>query len=342
VTENNKLTNEIKDLKPHADMREPILTFDFPGIKIGVAQYPEGPTGCTVIKFDSTENKPRRGARHYADIRGGAPAIRGYEVGFADAICLAGGSFLGLDAVDGVMLELFAENDFVIDWGSVPIVPGAIVWDFHIRENTLYPDKRLGRLAAQNLHEGKFPMGRQGAGSSVRVGGGVMGRSINAHKDNRGIFEISGQGAQYTEIKGVKIFACVILNAVGAIRDKSGEIIKGHLNRENNQRVSMMQQVEFYQNWMKENPPPDKKISQNTTLTVVVTNQSLSSRELKQVAKQVHSSMAKMIDPFHTISDGDVLFFVTTDEVESGTLPPSGLGYFASDVVWEAILNCFE
>ncbi|MCE7734515.1 MAG: peptidase S58, DmpA [Candidatus Heimdallarchaeota archaeon] len=342
MTDNNKLTNESKDLKPHAEMREPILNFDFPGIKIGIAQYPEGPTGCTVIKFDPTDNKPHRGARHYADIRGGSPAVRGYEVGWADAICLAGGSFLGLDSVDGVALELFAENDFIIDWGSVPVVPGAIVWDFHIRGNTLYPDKRLGRLAAQNMFEGKFPMGRQGAGSSVRVGGGVLGRSINAHRDNLGIFEISGQGAQYTEIKGVKIFACVILNAVGAIRDKSGEIVKGHFNRNTNQRVSMIEQVEFYQNWMKENPPPEKKVSQNTTLTVVVTNQSLNSRELKQVARQVHSSMAKMIDPFHTINDGDVLFFVTTDEVDASTLPVSSLGYFATDVVWDAVLNCFE
>ncbi|MCH8907048.1 MAG: P1 family peptidase [Candidatus Heimdallarchaeota archaeon] len=329
-----EVNNESENLKPNAEIREPILNFQFPGIKIGIAQYPEGPTGCTVIKFDPTKEKPHRGARFYGDIRGGSPAVRSHEVGWADAICLAGGSFLGLDAADGVAFELLKEQGFELDWLTVPIVPGAIVWDFHIRKNRLYPDKRLGRLAAQNMHAGKFPMGRQGAGSSVRVGSGV-----NYAEQ---IFEIAGQGAGFTEVKGVKIFACVILNALGAIRNKEGKIIKGHFDKTSNKRVSMMEQVEIYEEQMKNMTDSKKPVSQNTTLTVVVTDQKLDARELKQVAKQVHSSMAKMIDPFHTLNDGDVLFFVTTEEVDAGTLPITGLGYFASDVVWDAVLNCFE
>src|SRR5215207_3751851 len=30
----------------------PVLEFDFPGLEIGVAAYPEIPTGCTVFNFD--------------------------------------------------------------------------------------------------------------------------------------------------------------------------------------------------------------------------------------------------------------------------------------------------
>jgi L-aminopeptidase/D-esterase-like protein len=155
-------------------------------------------------------------------------------------------------------------------------------------------------------------------------------------------FETSGQGAFFVEVKGTKIFACVILNSLGAIINKEGEKIKGHLDHTTNKRLSMMDQVEKLELHLQDKNPLNKQQSQNTTLTVVVTNQAINDRELKQVARQVHSSMSKMIDPFHTISDGDVLFFVTTDEITNDSLPSSALGSFATDVVWDAVLNCFE
>ena len=39
------------------------LTFDFPGLRIGVAEYDEGPTGCTVFHFEG-------GAMLERDVRG--------------------------------------------------------------------------------------------------------------------------------------------------------------------------------------------------------------------------------------------------------------------------------
>ncbi len=77
----------------------------------------------------------------------------------------------------------------------------------------------------------------------------------------------------------------------------------------------------------------------NTTLTVVVTNQKLESQSLRQLARQVHSSMACIILPFHTLRDGDVLYAVTTNEVEHPTLSVAGLGMLASGLVWDAALS---
>jgi len=51
---------------PHVCLDGPALTFDFPGVKIGVAEYEEGPTGTTVLYFP----KPVVAA---VDVRGGAP-----------------------------------------------------------------------------------------------------------------------------------------------------------------------------------------------------------------------------------------------------------------------------
>ena len=70
------------------------VPFDFPGLSVGVADYEEGPTGCTVIALD-------RLATVAIDARGGIPAVFRPEARYTEAICLAGGSVLGLAAATG-------------------------------------------------------------------------------------------------------------------------------------------------------------------------------------------------------------------------------------------------
>jgi L-aminopeptidase/D-esterase-like protein len=78
----------------------------------------------------------------------------------------------------------------------------------------------------------------------------------------------------------------------------------------------------------------------NTTLTVVVINQKMGLRELRQLARQVHASMARAIDPFHTIHDGDVLYAVTTNAIDP-VLGDSEVSYIASELAWDAVLGSF-
>ncbi len=80
----------------------------------------------------------------------------------------------------------------------------------------------------------------------------------------------------------------------------------------------------------------------NTTLSLLVTNQKLDARSLSQLANQVHSSLARVIEPFHTMHDGDVLFAVTTGEVESDLLREDELGLIASDLAWDAVLSSVQ
>lgn len=71
---------------------------------------------------------------------------------------------------------------------------------------------------------------------------------------------------------------------------------------------------------------------------MVVTNVKLSDYALNRFATQVHSSMHRVILPFHTELDGDTLFTLTTDEVElTGT--GAGLGALASEVAWDEVLS---
>ena len=83
------------------------LSFDFPQLRIGIAEYEEGPTGCTVLHVEG-------GADCEVDVRGGAPGLLG---GYprVDAVSLAGGSLYGLEAATGVTSSMLAERGGHVD-----------------------------------------------------------------------------------------------------------------------------------------------------------------------------------------------------------------------------------
>ena len=96
------------------------LDVDLPGLEIGVAEYAEGPTGCTVFGFERT-------ASLQTDVRGGSPGVVGENFPVIDAICFAGGSIYGLEASTGAAAELFAQKAYATTWNEIQLVAGAIV-----------------------------------------------------------------------------------------------------------------------------------------------------------------------------------------------------------------------
>jgi L-aminopeptidase/D-esterase-like protein len=311
-------SNDALALTPQTKFSGPALTIDFPRLKIGVAEYDEGPTGCTVFAFD-------HGATAAVDIRGGAHATLYTEAlqdgeGKLDAICLAGGSFYGLEAATGVAAELLAEQGYSPHWSNIALVSGAIIYDFGPRENAIYPDKALGRAALKAAQPGVFPLGPRGAGRSATVGKWLQKPYRSEH---------AGQGGAFREVEGIRVAVFTVVNAVGAILDRGGRVVRGSLNPSTGTRHRVADA----------GLPPQG----NTTLTVVVTNQILGGWSLRQLARHAHSSMARAIEPLHTISDGDVLYAVTTNEFphEQG-LNEYVLGVLASEVAWDAVLASFD
>jgi L-aminopeptidase/D-esterase-like protein len=71
----------------------------------------------------------------------------------------------------------------------------------------------------------------------------------------------------------------------------------------------------------------------------VVTNKRLTPYALNQLGRQVHASMARAIQPFHTPRDGDVLFALSTETVPEAALDDFALAEIASDLAWDAVLN---
>ncbi|HKP54962.1 MAG TPA: hypothetical protein VJ183_20190 [Chloroflexia bacterium] len=316
---------------------EPGLTFDFPSLLVGVAEYEEGPTGCTVFYFPTL-------AQAAVDVRGGSHGtLLTDERQAVDAVCFAGGSLLGLSAATGVSEELFALRGHNANWNGIPLVSGGIIFDYGSRENAIYPDQALGRAALRaalrSTSPGIFPLGRRGAGASATVGKGLG-------FDWR---EWGGQGGAFRQIGPTRLAVFTVVNSVGAIIDRQGMAVRGHLDPETGRRYRHMEGLaQRIDADAGTNPATRPEVPQqgNTTLTIVVTNQKLSTERgtdwsLRQFARQVHGSMSRAIEPFNTPRDGDVLWAVTTNEVDNPSLPDLALAVVASELAWDAVLNCF-
>jgi len=305
----------------------PSLAIDFPELRIGCAEYPEGPTGVTVFHFASRVF----GA---VDCRGASPATSLTDVlrmnygRFVNAIVFSGGSAYGLEAASGVAARLLSSGQASARWDGIAIVPGAVVFDFRGRSNSIHPDHSLGAAALDAAREGIFPLGPYGAGRFVHCGK-LAGEEF---------MERAGQGAAFRQYGSTKLAVFTVVNAVGCIVDRSGAVVRG-----NRDASGVRLGLEEIRRLGRRNPTPsveDQERGGNTTLTLVVTNRDMTQAELQALAVQTHTSMARAIQPFHTTRDGDTLFAVTTGDDRSAYPTLGDLYLEACDLAWTAVLNC--
>jgi L-aminopeptidase/D-esterase-like protein len=149
--------------------------------------------------------------------------------------------------------------------------------------------------------------------------------------------EQSGQGGAFYQVGPTKLAVFTVVNAVGAIVDREGRVVRGHWDRETGLRRHA---IDDLRRRLSDEMPSNEYAGGHTTLTLMVTNQGLAPRSLRQLGKQVHTSMARAIQPFHTIYDGDVFFTVTMGDVENPDLSEIALGVLASELAWNAVLSC--
>jgi L-aminopeptidase/D-esterase-like protein len=320
-------------LVANARIDGPVLTFDWPAIEVGVASYEEGPTGVTVIRF------PKR-ASVAVDVRGGGPGTvntdllrLGYSRPFTDAIVFSGGSAYGEEAITAVATGLKDDGVRSGDFVDVAVVPGAIIYDFGGRRfNEIYPDKRLGQAALRAARPGVFPQGAQGAGR-MAMQGGFFG--CNAH---------SGQGGAFRQVGATKIAAFTVVNAYGAVTDRAGRLVACNRPKSWGNLTMTSELLRNLPHSLKADwdaaaaASPDAGGTKNTTISLIVTNQKLDYASLQRLAVQVHTSIARAIQPFSTENDGDTLYAASTQEVDNGELSPLVLTTIASEAMWDAVL----
>jgi L-aminopeptidase/D-esterase-like protein len=314
-----------RSLQNDVSLGDHVLQFEFPGLEIGAAAYPEGPTGCTVFNFPD-------GAMATADIRGGAPGtlwtdqIRN-SAGWVTSICLAGGSLYGFEAATGVAAEHFRRREYSGDWRQIAGVTGAIIYDFRgRRQSSIVPDKSLGIAALRAARPGAFALGARGAGINA-----TCGKCLLPEYD----LELTGQGGAFRQIGPVKIAVFTVVNSVGGIVDRSGKVVRGFWNAKSGTRAALSDLPQLLER--------KSDLHGNTTLTVLVTNVKFNrpDKDLYQLARSVHASMSRSIQPFHMPTDGDVFFAATTGELNLADPPLTEMIVAGSEVAWDAVLSCF-
>ena len=209
--------------------RDSILRFEFPGMSIGVAENEEGPTGTTVFYFPS-------GVMAAGDIRGGATGTlnssvvaNGYEDKKINAVVFSGGSWFGLSAATGVANEI--KNIWAKEgsFDRVPGVLGAIIFDIGGRRfSRVTPDDELGSAALKGAKPSWFPLGARGAGRFAMQGVYYIQKDKGA--DSYASWPHSVQGGAFATIGQTKIAVFTVVNALGAIVDRNGKVVRCHRN----------------------------------------------------------------------------------------------------------------
>lgn len=320
---------------PKTDKSGPSLRFDFPSMRVGVAEYDEGPTGTTVFYFPN-------GAKGAVDMLGGAPGElnaeilqNAYDRRMVQAVVFSGGSWYGLSAATGVANGLKKMRAAAGEFDYIPGVVGAIIFDVGGRRfSRVTPDDALGEAAVRSAEPGWFPLGARGAGRFA-MQGVYFHRGDGA--DNYADWPHSGQGGAFRTVGPTKIGVFTVVNALGSVVDRDGRTVRCGRNDAGRNCPAIADKLKNFPP-IKQAPAETDGPTPNTTITLVVTNQKLPVAALQRLAAQVHTSMSRAIQPFATARDGDILYAVTTDEVENPALDPADLGVIASEVAWDAIL----
>ena len=300
---------------------------DVPGIKVGHYTDKEAATGCTVILCEA-------GAVAGGDVRGSAPGTRETDllrpmnmVERVQAILLSGGSAFGLNAAGGVMRYLeergFGQETMV---AKVPIVPAAVLFDLDTGSSKIRPGIEEGYKACLAATDKKVAEGCVGAGT-----GATVGKFLGIARATK-----SGLGTASCKIGDDIIVAAIIaVNAIGdVINPKTGKILAGPRNEENNSFISTVRLLTGNASNTKKNPLPS-----NTTLGVVATNACLNKEQVNKLAQMAQDGLARAINPSHTMYDGDTIFALSLGD-KVGDL--TTLGTAAAEIISDAIVRAVQ
>lgn len=306
-------------------MKEIKIT-DIKGIQIGQAENEAAGTGCTVIIC-------KDGASAGVDVRGGGPATRETDllnpinmVQQINAVMLSGGSAFGLDAASGAMQYLEEHNcGFDMKVTHVPIVCGASLFDLTVGDCKIRPDKEMGYQACLNSEKKEsLKEGNYGAGCGASVGK-IMGPQY-AMK--------GGLGTSALQINELQVGAIVAVNACGNVVDyQTNEQLAGVYDPKNKKIISA-QEVIFNQIETMQKLPGG-----NTTIGCVITNAKLDKAQCTKIAGIAHNGYARAIQPVHTMSDGDTIFVLSTNEIE---IMPDAVGVLATEMIAKAVNNAIK
>jgi D-aminopeptidase len=275
-----------------------------PGLRVGNAQDDHIKTGSTVLVGD----KPFTASVH---VMGGGPGTKETDllapdktVQQVDALVLSGGSAFGLDACSGVMDGLRAMGrGFQVGAMSIPIVPGAIIFDLingGAKDWDDNPYRSLGAKALSCASE-DFDIGTSGAGTgalaAMQKGGLGSASLVLPNGTTVGALVVVNPMGSVTMPGDTHFWAAhfEIGNEFGGTgpHSKGGHVSFGPSRKE---RAMQQHSAEM----------------SNTTIAIVATDAPLTKVQCHRLAVTAHDGMARAIVPSHTPLDGDLVFGVST------------------------------
>lgn len=276
------------------------LITDVAGLRVGNAEDHDIKSGTTVLVGD-------RPFIASVDVMGGSPGSRETEllapdklVQDIDALVLSGGSAFGLDACSGVSDGLRAMGrGFKVETATIPIVPGAIVFDLLNKGNKDWaenPYRALGRRALENAGA-DFALGTAGAGTgalTANLKGGLGSASLVLPSGHTvGALVVANPTGSVTVGDSRHFWAAPF--EVGGEFGNQGPFVG---------TVPFEQSARSKRDWV--NPLA------NTTIAIVATDAVLSKSQAKRLAVAAQDGIARGASPAHTQVDGDVVFSVAT------------------------------
>jgi len=290
---------------------------DVGGITVGNYTNTTAMTGTTVVYATSR-------ATAGVDVRSGTPITRETdllspvnEVQHLNAVLLTGGGDYGLAAGPGVMQWL---EDQGIGYpvglpgtpGSpaqvVPIVPGAAINDlgnggqFGVR-----PDNSYGYNAINTAAGGPIPQGNVGAGAGAIAGGlkGGLGSASQQVTDS-----ITGQSVGM-------IGALVIVNSSGTPVDAGGgcRLLGAEFSFSSDLTNYKTPPAGCGSYVPPARPSSGPLVNRGGVIGVVATDINLDKALSQKMAQVAQDGITRAIDPAHTMFDGDVVFGLSTGQV---------------------------
>jgi len=325
---------------------------DVPGLRVGHAEVPGHPTGCSVVLCPP-------GTVGGVAVRGGSPGTRETDllrpentVDVVHAVLLTGGSAYGLDAAGGVMRWL-EEQGIGLPVGPrggdpaqtalirVPIVPAAVLFDLWLGDGTVRPTADTGRAACMNANTSASTNPSASASTSASAAnptqgsvgagaGATVGKLWGIARAMKG-----GIGTASLTLGDITVAALVAVNAIGDVLDEQGQVLAGARSDDKRSLINSTQAL--LQGAGPERLVGAMSLGTATTIGVVATNARLTKAQATQLAGLAHHGLSRAVSPV-TAHDGDTLFALATGSAgHVGDI--SAIGAMAAEVVARAIRN---
>jgi L-aminopeptidase/D-esterase-like protein len=290
--------------------------------RIGHYTDKENITGCTIILCppDTVAS---------CHVSGSSPGSR--EIALLDpvrkmntihALLLTGGSAFGLNAAAGVMRYLEEKGiGYKTPFGVVPIVPAAVIYDLNIGSSKVRPNAENAYQACLNATSNLNQQGSIGAGT-----GATIGKWAGISKAMKG-----GLGICTIEFGEIMIHAVSVVNPVGDVIDSTGKIIAGAIDDDG----KFIAEGNMTKRWHK----TEMSISENTVLSVVLTNSKLNKLEANILSRRAQNGLARAIIPTSTSFDGDIIFSLASGQIKG---EPDLIYELATEALRQAIISGVE